>query len=56
MSPTKQAKAKATVEEPKLHQATEWRKTPRENPDSVGAGSPLANGGTVITEQIGSKH
>jgi len=37
MFPTKQAKKATVTKEPKLHQTTEWRKNPREEPGSVGS-------------------
>jgi len=36
MSPTKQAKSKATVARNQTPSGTGWRKKPWENPDSVG--------------------
>jgi len=37
MSPIKQAKSKGdSGKEPKLHQVTDWRKNPLENPGSAG--------------------
>jgi len=58
MFPTKQAKSQGNSgKEPKLHQVTEWRTKTLGDPRlSRGASSPLANEGTVITKQIGSKH
>jgi len=58
MSPTKQAKSQGNIgKEPKLHQVIEWiKKNLGRTQAQSGASSPLANEGTVITKQIGSKH
>jgi len=57
MSSTKQAENKATVA--RTQNSIRWLDGEENlglNPGSVGASSPLANGGTVITKQIGSNH